>query len=131
MIRQLTRLIAPLAVAVSTMAGFAATADAKPYQVVRCSSGNVCLIKDRATYTNGYTYVYLYAHGKHYTYYNMSYSQDGQSVRKYVPVRAGGPSEEVGIKVPKGQFKLLRIQACTLNGTAKTCTRMMYIGFTA
>lgn len=130
MIRQLTRLIAPLAVAVSTMAGFAATADAKPYQVVRCS-GKVCLIKDRATYANGHTYVYLYAHGAKFTYYTMAYTQDGQAVRKYVPIRAGGPSEEVGIKVPKGQFKLLRIQACTLSGGTKTCTRTMYIGFTA
>jgi hypothetical protein len=130
MIRTLTRLIAPLAVAVSTMAGLAATADAKPYQVVRCS-GKVCLIKDKATYTNGHTFVYLYSHGSNFTYYNMSYSQDGQAVRKYVPVRAGGASEEVGIKVPKGQFKLLRIQACTVSGATKTCSRTMYIGFTA
>jgi len=127
----LTRMIAPLAVAVSMAGGFAATADAAPY--IKTCAGGICFNKDSQGYKNDRTYFYLTFNGSAVTHYNVRFQEPGGRVvqEEWKTYRGSNKTEERGIKGVPGQKTTISIQACSRvtvkigpfsTGTKSQCT---------
>ncbi len=108
----LTRLIAPLAVAISVV-GFSAAAHAAPYKPV--CGGGLCFNKDTQGYTSNRTYFYLTFSGSKVTHYNIVYREaGGRQVQAEIPTRTGSNMTDVkSLKGTPGRQYKVSVQACS------------------
>ena len=107
----LTRLIAPLALAVS-VAGFAAKSEAAPYNPI--CGGGLCFNKDMKHYAWDRAYYYLSFNGSKVTHYNIRYREaGGREVQSEISTRPGSNATPVqAFKGYTGQRHTISVQAC-------------------